>query len=108
MILRATENSFSSASSGAKVTLTMASFLLLCVEISWEIFSALKVLEVDKPSANKILSIMLLLPEPFGPEIVVKPFKNGIVILFAKDLKLSISTSLMYIKLLCNPKSRHI
>ena len=67
------------------------------MEISWDIFSARKVREVDKPSANSTLSMMLLFPEPFGPEIVVKPFKNGMVSLFAKDLKLSISTSLMYI-----------
>ena len=95
----ATENSFSSAFSGAKVTFTIASLRRVWVEINCEIFSARNVREVDRPSANSTLSIMLLLPEPFGPDIVVKPFKNGMVILFAKDLKLSISTSLMYIKL---------
>jgi hypothetical protein len=43
---------------------------------------------------------MLLFPEPFGPEIAVKPGNSGIVTLFANDLKLSISISLMYINLL--------
>ena len=57
-----------------------------------------KVLDVDRPSANKILSIILLLPEPFGPDIVVNPFNIGISTLFANDLKLSTSSCFMYIK----------
>ena len=53
---------------------------------------------VVRPKANRILSIILLLPEPLGPDTAVNPFSKGMVILFAKDLKLSISISLMYIK----------
>ena len=44
-----------------------------------------------------MLSMILLFPDPFGPDIVVNPFKNGIVISLAKDLKLSTSSSFMYI-----------
>jgi hypothetical protein len=39
---------------------------------------------------------MLLLPEPFGPVIAVKPGKNGTASFFPKDLKFSILTSLRY------------
>ena len=41
--------------------------------------------------------MMLLLPEPFGPDTVVNPFKNGISDLLANDLKLSISSCFIYI-----------
>ena len=47
----------------------------------------------DKPRANNKLSIILDLPEPFGPEIVVKPSNRGIVVAFPNDLKLSNSIS---------------
>ena len=47
-----------------------------------------------------MLSIILLFPEPLGPATVVKPCKNGIVTLFAKDLKWSISNDFIYICLL--------
>ncbi len=39
--------------------------------------------------------MMLDLPEPFGPEIVVKPSNRGIVVALPKDLKLSSSISLI-------------
>ena len=59
--------------------------------------SARNVRELDKPKQNKTLSMMLLLPEPFGPEIVVNPFSKGISIFVANDLKLSMSICFMYI-----------
>jgi hypothetical protein len=46
--------------------------------------------DVDRPRQNRTLSMMLLFPEPFGPEMVVKPSSNGITVFSAKDLKLSI------------------
>ena len=52
---------------------------------------------MDSPREKSIQSIMLLLPEPFGPEIVVNPSKKGIVVFDLKDLKLSISISLILI-----------
>ena len=58
-------------------------------------FYARMVREVDKPRQNKMLSIMLLLPEPLGPEMVVKPFSKGITVLPEKDLKLSMTISQM-------------
>lgn len=36
---------------------------------------------------------MFDLPEPFGPEIVVKPSSSGIVVALPNDLKLSNSIS---------------
>jgi hypothetical protein len=33
----------------------------------------------DSPEANRILSIILLLPEPLGPDIRVNPSKKGIL-----------------------------
>jgi hypothetical protein len=39
--------------------------------------------------------MILLFPEPFGPDITVKPSKKGIFVFFEKDLKLSISSSVM-------------
>ena len=36
--------------------------------------------------------MILLFPEPFGPEITVNPGKNGIFVFLPKDLKLSISS----------------
>ena len=41
-------------------------------------------------------SIILLLPEPFGPDMVVNPFKKGMLTSFAKDLKLSTSSCFIY------------
>ena len=82
-----------------KVTFTSASFLLVYVEMKCERFSALSSLAFARPSANSILSIILLFPEPLGPEIVVNPSKSGISDLLANDLKLSISSCFMYISL---------
>ena len=53
--------------------------------------------EADNPKANKMLSIILLFPEPLGPEIVVKPLSIGISTLLANDLKLSTSSCFIYI-----------
>lgn len=36
--------------------------------------------------------MMLLFPDPFGPDMTVNPSKNGIRVFLEKDLKLSIST----------------
>ena len=96
LIFLATEKSPPSTS--PNVTFTYASFLLLYVDIKWKSFSARKVLLVESPRAKSILSIILLFPEPFGPEIVVNPFNRGISVLLANDLKLSISSCFMYIK----------
>ena len=67
------------------------------LELNSNNFSARRVLLVESPNAKRILSIILLLPEPFGPEIVVKPFNIGISTLLANDLKLSTSSCFMYI-----------
>lgn len=40
-------------------------------------------------------SMMLLLPEPFGPDMTLNPSKRGIFVFLAKDLKLSISSSVI-------------
>jgi hypothetical protein len=58
--------------------------------------SALIVLFVDKPKANNKLSIILDLPEPFGPDTVVKPGNKGIKAFSPKDLKLSSSIDSIY------------
>ena len=48
------------------------------------------------PKANVIASNMLLLPEPFGPEIDISPgSKSTIVFLNPNDLKPKISTFLI-------------
>ena len=47
--------------------------------------------DVDKPKQNNIASIMLLLPDPLGPDTVVNPGSKGMTDLPEKDLKLSIS-----------------
>ena len=44
---------------------------------------------------RRIESMILLLPDPFGPDITVNPSKNGIFVFFEKDLKLSISSSVI-------------
>ena len=67
------------------------------MEIKSDNCSVRKFLALASPRANKILSIILLYPEPFGPEIVVNPSKKGMLTFWAKDLKLSISISLMRI-----------
>ena len=38
----------------------------------------------------------VLIPEPFGPDMTVKPSKKGILVFRPKDLKLSISSSVIY------------
>lgn len=53
--------------------------------------SALREREVERARTKRILSIILLFPEPFGPEITVKPGKKGIFVFLPKDLKLSVS-----------------
>ncbi len=35
--------------------------------------------------------MMLLFPEPLGPDITVKPGKKGILVFLPNDLKLSVS-----------------
>ena len=60
-------------------------------------FSIRKAEPVLSPSANMTLSMILLFPDPFGPETVVNPFNKGISDLLANDLKLSISNCFMYI-----------
>ena len=67
------------------------------VDIKSDNCSVRRFLALARPSANKILSIILLLPQPLGPDIVVNPFKKGIVISLANDLKLSTSSSFIYI-----------
>ena len=79
------------------VTLTKASLRFVYVEIKCERFSARSSLAFASPRANKTLSMILLLPEPFGPDTVVNPFKKGISDLLANDLKLSISSCFIYI-----------
>jgi len=39
--------------------------------------------------------MMFDFPDPFGPEMIVKPREKGIRVLPENDLKLSISSSLM-------------
>src|SRR5437870_8703272 len=46
--------------------------------------------ELFGPRTNRIASAMLLLPDPFGPVIAVKPWRNGTVIFRPNDLKFSI------------------
>jgi hypothetical protein len=51
--------------------------------------------ELDSASTKRIESMILLFPDPLGPEITVKPSKKGIFVFFEKDLKLSISSSVI-------------
>jgi hypothetical protein len=65
-----------------------------------ERFSALRVWDVESPRQKRMASIILDLPEPFGPLMVVKPLLNGIFVLLEKDLKFQSSMSFM-----CNAPS---
>ena len=65
--------------------------------MKWDKFYARSSLALARPSAKRTLSIMLLFPDPFGPETVVNPLSKGISDLLANDLKLSISSCFMYI-----------
>ena len=59
-------------------------------------FGARMTVGLFSPSANVIASSMLLFPEPFGPEIDIKPgSKSTIVFLNPNDLKPKISTFFM-------------
>lgn len=51
---------------------------------------------MESARTKRILSIILLFPDPFGPDITVNPSKNGIFVFLKNDLKLSISSSLIY------------
>src|SRR5712692_3637379 len=53
-------------------------------------FPARIAFELFGPRTNRIASAMLLLPDPFGPVIAVKPWRNGTVIFRPNDLKFSI------------------
>src|SRR5947209_9255196 len=46
--------------------------------------------ELFGPRTNRIASAMLLLPDPFGPVMAVKPSRKGTVIFRPNDLKFSI------------------
>ncbi len=50
-------------------------------------------LALDSPKAQRKLSVILLLPEPFGPTTAVTPLSNSILVLSAKDLNPSNSIS---------------
>src|SRR3989344_5126321 len=50
-------------------------------------FSARRLRADVVPKTNRSASMTLLFPEPFGPQITLKPDGNGIVTRFAKDLK---------------------
>ena len=54
-----------------------------------------EITRVERASTKRIESMMLLFPEPFGPDITVKPSKKGIFVFLEKDLKLSISSSVI-------------
>lgn len=51
------------------------------------IFSPRRLLALCSPSAQRIASVMLLLPLPLGPTMPVSPETNSMVVLSAKDLK---------------------
>src|SRR5579885_828772 len=77
------------------LTRTLASFLPLRLLRRSGRRSARIDLVEDNPRQNNKLSMMFDLPEPFGPEMVVKPSSSGITVDRPKDLKLSSSISLI-------------
>src|SRR5580658_653131 len=89
------ETSKSSLSSLRKRTVTFASFFPLRLLSKSGSRSARIERVDDNPSANKRLSTIFDFPEPFGPEIVVKPSRSGTSVCFPNDLKLSSSISLI-------------
>jgi hypothetical protein len=58
-------------------------------------FSARRLRELESARTKRMESIMLLLPDPLGPDITVNPSKKGIFVFLEKDLKLSISSSVI-------------
>ena len=58
-------------------------------------FSARRLRELERASTKRMESMILLLPEPFGPDMTLNPSKKGIFVFFEKDLKLSISSSVI-------------
>ena len=79
-----------------KVIATSAVFLPELRLIRSVSFSARRPRELERARAKSRLSMILLFPDPFGPDMTVKPSKNGIEVFFAKDLKLSISIPVIY------------
>jgi hypothetical protein len=59
-------------------------------------FSARRLLDPARARTKRRLSIILLFPEPFGPEMTANPSKNGIFVIPQKDLKLLISIWVRY------------
>ena len=73
-------------------SVTSAVFFPDVVFMKSVIDSARRLREEDKERTNKTASMILLFPEPFGPDTTVYPSKKGIRVFLEKDLKLSIST----------------
>ena len=57
------------------------------------IFDPRNDLALDSPITQRIASVMLLLPLPFGPTIPVIPVSNSILVFSANDLKPSMISS---------------
>jgi hypothetical protein len=50
----------------------------------------------ESPKQNRMLSIILLFPEPLGPDTVVNPGRKGMLVVPVKDLKLWTSSCSIY------------
>ena len=61
------------------------------LKITFSILSLRKVLLFCSPNTHLIPSMMLVLPQPFGPTIPVIPLLKLIIVLLAKDLNPNIS-----------------
>ena len=69
------------------VTPTSAVFFPVLTLMRSVSFSARSPRAPERARTKRMLSMMLLFPEPFGPDMTVNPSKKGIFVFLAKDLK---------------------